>query len=898
MLKHNLGYVVIQKHFTNGKCMLVSLICAVVLGSCSYKITTQKNDYLLGEQVFKGNKNVLSEDLLTYLPQKPNRELFGIVPRATFRLWAYQWQEPRYLKQKAIWQTTYDSLSKEYEQKVSEVLDDVKLTEKVKSKYTKQLNKLNTRIEKGNGTMRFFGAEPPVYFSETDAKQNDRKLETVLFNKGFFAAKVSHLTDTLLGRVRVVYNIKEGLPYRLDSIEILTHRDTAIDSLLTATKAASFLKKGDNYNTSNITAEINRIEKLMRNNGYFEFAKQYFKPVSINGGQPYGGFIIDTLSLKPVADSTARVVNIRALQINYPERKNKFTKFYFGPIEFKVDDRPDAAEKQAIDTVYNRGIKYLFRGQHYSTKILRSRILIHQDSLVRQEQIEETNRQLGLLGQFEFLRVEDIDTTTGRLKPIIRVIPKKKYDLVAEAGMSFLQTLPGFSIDLTLRAYSIFNGLENLDVPLRFAYTPQFGFNGTTFIQTLQVGVNPSLVFPQILFPGRWVRRFDTKSPRTITSMGYNFSNNSPDFIRQGFRTNLTYTWRQSQTELWQVMPLDINIIKTATSVAFGDELRRLNEEFGSPLIRSFQPRSFVSSMSVSFRRDSHLPNENTKSKYFSFYLETGGFLAKLLPQVSANFETYQFLKFNIERRIYTPIGKKSSVVFRINSGFLLNLGANRAAPYEKYFTAGGGNSMRAWPARRLGLGAAYPSVSFKTGVNGEQIAVPIFRNSDLTDSRVLPTNTDEKYGRFDNRFEQLGDMVFETNLELRGKALRIGGVDINYATFLDVGNVWKLRPDATDATNVTKGLENAQNAVFQPAKLLKQLAVGTGLGVRIDFGFFLLRLDFGIKVYDPARIYNVVDDKGNIIETRDERFVLPKATFRSSGINVFQPQFGIGYPF
>jgi outer membrane protein assembly factor BamA len=201
-------------------------------------------------------------------------------------------------------------------------------------------------------------------------------------------------------------------------------------------------------------------------------------------------------------------------------------------------------------------------------------------------------------------------------------------------------------------------------------------------------------------------------------------------------------------------------------------------------------------------------------------------------------------------------------LAFRVNTGVAYGYGPDGGpVPYEKLFFAGGSNSVRAWLPRRLGPGGAYP---FRPG-------------------STLPDQTGT--GQYIYLFEQPGNVLLEGSAELRGRLFHLGA-DINGAVFVDAGNVWTLRQN-----NATR-----PGSTFQLDTFLPQIAVGTGVGLRIDFSFFVIRLDGGIKVWDPAR-QNVLTTDGTI---EDQRFLLPKFSLRqlSSGPNPLVINFGIGYPF
>ncbi len=206
--------------------------------------------------------------------------------------------------------------------------------------------------------------------------------------------------------------------------------------------------------------------------------------------------------------------------------------------------------------------------------------------------------------------------------------------------------------------------------------------------------------------------------------------------------------------------------------------------------------------------------------------------------------EPYQYLRFSFDFRKNEVITKNSSFAYRFNSGIGYAYSPNKVLPYEKNFFAGGSNSVRAWRPRRLGLGSDPPPVSTN-----------------------IPGN-----GYFDYSFEKPGQLLLEGSVEWRQKLIGF----VNYALFVDAGNVWALQTSSNP------------NASFAFNKFYKEFGVGTGFGLRFDFTFLILRFDVGIKAWDPAR------PEGERFVLWDARFVKPYSINHEPVIY----NIGIGYPF
>jgi outer membrane protein assembly factor BamA len=223
----------------------------------------------------------------------------------------------------------------------------------------------------------------------------------------------------------------------------------------------------------------------------------------------------------------------------------------------------------------------------------------------------------------------------------------------------------------------------------------------------------------------------------------------------------------------------------------------------------------------------------------------------------------YKYIRVSLDLRRVDPIDKNTVLAYRFNSGFAYSYSDNHSLPYEKFFFAGGSNSVRAWRPRRLGPGSAVPNQS--SNPRGD--------------------------GLFDYSIEKPSDILLEGSVELRQKLFGF----VNGALFIDAGNVWNFRPQNIETDDGT--IIQDKSSQFNLNSFYKQFGVGTGFGLRFDFSFLILRFDVGMKVYDPAR------DPGDKFVLDKVRFWRPYATSVGDGTftNYKEPviyNVGIGFPF
>jgi len=334
----------------------------------------------------------------------------------------------------------------------------------------------------------------------------------------------------------------------------------------------------------------------------------------------------------------------------------------------------------------------------------------------------------------------------------------------------------------------------------------------------------------------------------------------------------LSYFWQKSARLQYLVAPVNINLVNTPfISESFRNQLELYRSQ-GVPLIESFRT-GIVSSINATRLYNSNNINQTRDAAYLKLFVEvgnvprvigsifgkkdvpgTGNFLAENLPRsTSESYRSYSFAKFNIDARRYFKLSENTYFVVRGNTGIAAPIAGadDNILPYDRFYFAGGGSSVRAWRPRKLGPGSFQPPIRLQ---NGNELNY-------------------DGYVQRDYSSEQPGEILIESNYELRFNIFSY----LNGALFVDAGNVWTLQEDQQ-----RPGSEFSKD-------FLSEIAVGAGFGFRFDFSFLVLRLDIATKVYDPA------EEKGERYVLN--RFRLNKNTFKSTNVqNSFN--LGIGYPF
>ena len=710
-------------------------------------------------------------------------------------LWAYQAGLKKYDKVKI--EEEIRVKTEKYDKLIAGETSEKKI-KSLKAKKKKKLDKLNIILEDGNWMMRKLG-EQPIILDSNLVKQTQSQIELLLKTKGFFQAQTDYKIkfDKKNKTATVTYLITENKPTLFGNTYFITD-DCPIDSLLNTGVGQSLIEKDIRYDRDKLDAERERIEKLLRNNGYFGFSRQYER-ILIN----------DTLTRDSVTSKAYVDIYINIIGPNDGLHK----RYTLDNIYFTVDQNVKRKNKNRDTTIFNN-IHYLGYKKPYSFKSLDSKVTVKPNTYYSQQQILETQKRLINLDIFKFANIVFDTLRQNKLRINIFASPLDKYQTSEEAGGTVSQSLPGPFLSWTFKVRNVFRNFEIFETTARAAIEGQLGFLDPKPYASEEINISSSLIFPKIVFPAHFRFKFDPFNPKTRLLVSYNYSNR-PEYNRKNFRGAIIYSWQPSPVRNFTVNLLDVNYVSTVFKSENFEKYLDTLQLRGNSLKQSFNT-AFVSSFSASYIYNDFSPIINNTARYWRFSAEIGGNTLNFLPsfyQGSDEIEGiqyYRFYRLGAEYRFYIPVSKKSYFVTRINIGVANSYGNTSSLPYEKFFFSGGSNSMRAWAPRRVGLGSALP----------------------IRDSVIAKQSLTNPY-----LFEQPGNILLEMNAEYRFPVIKY----LKMALFVDAGNVWRIQP-----------FKDRPSADFDKNRFYKEIAVGSGLGFRFDFTFLILRLDLGTKLYNP----------------------------------------------
>jgi outer membrane protein insertion porin family len=807
----------------------ILILLPFFLGGCLGTRFLKEGERRLARQSIQAPPNISEEDLRELYAQRGNRRFFGL----PLYVEMYYAGLKRYDKQKFI--NRKARAEKKFDAKIARARNQKKINN-LQFRKQKKIDKYNSRIENGNQFMQW--GEPIAVYDSSLLQTTLNRFSNYLFAQGYFQNKISTKVSTLGKYVYITYRIDAGNAYIIDSIDYRIS-DSTVHALVTKSKGSSHIKKGQRYQEESLTKERERIDMLLKDNGYFDFSRQYIE------------FWSDTSILQN--QKVALIMYIRN-----PAKRGYHKQFRIDSVRFTADAGIPNPDRRDRTTRTYRDVQYSYYNDYYSLKILSQRLFVTPGSYYNRTNTFNSQRQLANLDAFKFVNI-NYDTSGGRFIAHVFTSPLDRYEWSNEVGVNVTQGFPGPFYNINFKKRNIFRGLEN------FELNGRAGIEGVAaaadeldIYKSKEAGINASFVFPQFLWPLQTESqiRLGKYNPKTRLSLGYSYTDR-PEYKRISTTLSNTYTWQNKRRTQYSLALTNVSLINSELKSNEFKKLLDSLEILGNyNLVRSFNP-SFVSSMIFGMTWNKDYGTFDRNAVFIRTQFESGGTSLNFLDTglvTRQGLQYFKYLRFNFDYRRIRVLTKWMTLAYRFNSGIAYSYAKHPALPYEKFYFAGGSNSVRAWRPRRLGLGAVPP----------------------------IESDEPDKDGTFDYQFEKPGEILVEGSIELRGKL--VGFID--GALFVDAGNVWGLK----------KPPQEVGNSQFKLNTFYRELGVGTGFGLRFDFTFLILRLDVGVKVYDPARAEN-------------DRFVLDKAKFfgpfattTDNGFtHVREPviyNVGIGYPF
>jgi len=696
--------------------------------------------------------------------------------------------------------------------------------------------------KKENGWIKRIG-EAPVLYEEYQTKRSQSQLLIYLKNKGYYNAEVIDSIAFAGNRkkLNLTYDVRAGIPYRVNKWNY-SIKDANIRTVLLNDTVNRLLRKNDIFDLDVLNAERQRIAQFLKNRGYYKFAEEFVTfqaDTNFNNNRVDLFVNIDDALLKN--DENAVV----------PHQKFKIRNYQINPT-YKASDITASQSELNLDTLIHDDYTFIYSGKlKYKPELFYSLNRLKDSTYYSLQNAEKTYRALNRLKQFSLINIGFTETnlfdndSVPLLDCRMQLSPLPRQNFSADIEGTNSSGNLGVAGNLNYQHRNVFGGAEVFDLQLKGAREKQQALieNNSLDFNTREFGLESSLTIPKFLSVIRWKRFFGFQIPETKFTMGFNYQNR-PDYTRTITNLKFGYNWKTTNFEYHTLSLIDLNYVNLyRLTPAFINSIKDL-------YIKSSFTDHLIFASNYSWMYNTQNINKRENYKFYKLNVESAGNLlsiySKLINKSKAteldsvtnltssyyqilNTRFAQYVKADFEYRYGHIINKFNSWVGRAFVGVGVPYGNLGVLPFEKKYFTGGANGIRAWQVRSLGPG------SYKA-----------------------PSDT------YPN---QSSDIKLEASLEYRFKLFwRMEG-----ALFTDAGNIWAINYK-----------DNREGAVFKINEFYKQVAVGSGFGVRFDFTYFLFRLDLGMKMRDPSLPEGKRIVPGNYPITGEH----------------FNLSFAIGYPF
>ncbi len=848
----------------------ISIVAALTIVGCSPKKYFAEGETLLVQtSVECDSKQIDVDGTAEYIRQKPARSLLGFALYARiYNLVDPQNNEIRKAKIQKELDETNNNRRIKHEDKISALKTrargcsikaaryyregDSSKARKYEEKNVKYLDKSKELRNKGfsEKTKKFnlpifiqnIGEEP-VKYNHLLTQKSAEQIRLYMCNKGFYDAKVTFDKTTKRRNTSVVYKINAGTPITISNITYDINEDTLRHYVLSDTLNRKFAI-GDNLDADVLRSEQERITAHLKNNGYYQFAKNYISYQIDTLGRGHQAGL--TISIDPIILDNGRTIDHRRQYISqvavFPNHNGK-------QALAEGDDYYNDTDTTVYHFDGNPIIFVSHGGKDVRPDVVANEVFVRPTSLFRQNDVTNTYRHLSAFNMYKLVNIEFTPAPSrDSINCNIYLTHNMLQAYIFEIGGTNSSGNIGAASSLTYQHKNICHGAETFDMKLSVALESQNNLGAEQLklhLNTQEYGLEARLYFPRLLYFG-FLRDFlRDNTPRTYFSVGLNYRSR-PDYTRSMITANLYYQWQVGKYYSHTFTPLRLSSIHI--SKADSTFMRWLEKLY---IKDSYQDHFILgSTYSITFNNQA---SGKRNYNYIKLNVSWAGNILQLINNSCHStqndlgaytvpvFNTMyaQFIKTDLDFRHFIKTSETTTMALRGFVGVGFPYGNSNSMPFTEQYFSGGANSIRAWQIRSVGPG----SYSVKQDAETEM-------------QTQFPNMT--------------SDMKLEGNLEYRFKMFWV----IEGAWFVDAGNIWSINAD-----------DRRTGGDFDFKRFYKEIAVGTGLGIRLDFDFFIFRTDFGLKLHDPA-----LPDGSRWIMKDDRSFMFRKRNWAFC--------LGIGYPF
>ena len=655
-----------------------------------------------------------------------------------------------------------------------------------------------------NRTLRKMG-EPPVIYSYPLRKSTEVQLTRKMANLGYLNAHVTSEVKTKRKRANVTYSVESGPQWTIRNFDVgIT--DTAIVPMLSHPKLKRLydVKPGTPFVSALLDGNSEALTEFLRTQGYYNLVKENFYflvDTTIGNRQVDVTLMARRLDNDTISSKNPAFIRYRIRKVSITSGLDRF-------------DPQSVAEFKQVDSVQYRGLDIIYSKKRHFIRpsVLYANNFVRPGRYYSDRILENTCSSMNGMSAVKQVSVS-FQPVDDSLNATLMISPANIYYWqIGVDGTNSAGDL-GMASHISFQDRNAFNGSETFGIKLNGAFesikaNDDYGIADDIYYE---YGGELSLMFPQFLFPFIPEKQRQQVGASTVFSVSLNWRDR-PEYDRRFFSMDWKYKWSALHKRLNYTFDLyNINYVVTPRTSAWFDQYL---EQKNSALLRESYKDQLITRSSFQVSYASILGKQ---AQIQGFTIQTSIDLAGTLPSLVSHFSgretrngSYemfgipfaQYAKFCFDYTKLFPIDRYNVIAAHAGFGIACPYGNSSVVPFEQQFFAGGPNSVRGWNSRTLGPGS-YASQGSSDFIN------------------------------------QTGDLKLLANLEYRLKTESI----LEYALFIDAGNVWNI-----------KDYENKSDGRFYSDTFVEQFALAYGLGIRPNLGFLLIRLDAGLKMYDPSQ--------------------------------------------
>jgi len=665
--------------------------------------------------------------------------------------------------------------------------------------------------------------EPPVLFSQVDLQYNANILQNYSENRGYFKTRTASDSTRSKKKASAEYVVRPGVQYKIRNVIFPEDSTKVAQAIRRASKRWSTLKAGDPYDLDVIKGERERIDAKLKEHGFYFFGPDY---LLVKVDSTVGKYQVDLRVI--VKDETPK------------QAKEMFT-INDIVIYPNYSIRTDTLKHKESDIIQHNDFTIIDSAKTFNPRIFDRTLYFKKGDIYNRTDHNLSLNRLVNMGTFKFVKNEFklADTLNNSLNAYYFLTPLPKKSIRVEVlGKTNSANYTGTELNVNWSNRNTFKGAELLTVSAFGGLEVQVSGLNRGY-DVYRVGTEVNLIWPRfitpfkVVVPGGFV-------PRTKATLGYEYQNCTKLYSLNNFKVSFCYLWKENIRKEHQLNITEITYV-SPTNVT---DLYLRDAELRPSLERVIE-KQLIFGPNYAYTYTNTMRKSKRNTIYFKGSVDLSGNVAGLLSGSNIRkgdtttvfgVPFSQYVKMESDFRHYLKLGDNTQLASRFLVGAGYAYGNSKQMPFIKQFFIGGTNSIRAFRARSIGPGTYNPNVST---------------------SNFLP--------------DQSGDLKLEMNTEYRAKLFSV----VHGAVFVDAGNIWLLNKDS-----------EKPGAEFT-SKFLDQIAIGTGVGLRFDLSFLVLRTDLAFPLRKPY-----LPD--------GQRWVLDDINFGNSGWRRENLVFNlaIGYPF